>query len=603
MGRLVPANRGFVLAAALAEMRSARRLARTWLFTAIAVGLPFFYFLFNTIDHEATFGTGPLNVAASPRYAMPGAGFLALVALLACTLFLAFDMRGRDRRERIMAVLDARPASNFTLLAARLGGVVVTVWLSALLLVVLMLGTALAASIPLVEPLSALAFVFVDTLPLFVFFGAVVVLLAAALGNRWLVAAVALALLGAWVWALGNVPLRFARPLLGHADLFYNSDILPRFADLPVLLHRASLLLAGAGLIALAAALHPRPAQHRGRTAAIGLALVAAGAAGIGALAWQAVAEVAQLERWRASHTAAQERRGGQRPDIEHVAGEIDIAPGDGLALDIVLRVAPRGGDSLLFSFNPGLAISELLLDGRPASHQHEDGLLEVALPPQAGERVTLSLRAHGAPLVRFAYLDANQSPLDRAILDEFNALGRDAAIFDSRYVALMPAIRWLPAAGASIGGGDPGVAPRDFFTADIEVRAPADWLVAGPGRREAVTGTADEAKFRFQPAAPVPAFALLASRFERRAAQVAGVELEVLLSPKHTHNLAFFADAASQIVERAQELLGAAERAGLAYPYRAFALVETPTTLRAYGGGWRLDTVRSLPGMLLLRE
>ena len=397
--------------------------------------------------------------------------------------------------------------------------------------------------------------------------------------------------------------MRFARPLFGHADLYYNSDILPRFADLPALVHRAALLLVGTGLVALAAALHPRPAQHRARSAAIGVALVAAGAAGIGALAWQAVAEVAQRERWRASHLAAHERSGGQRTDIEHVAGEIDIAPGDGLTLDIAVRVAPQGGDSILFSFNPGLAISELLVDGRPASHQHEDGLLEVALPPQAGERVTLSLRAQGAPLVRFAYLDANQSPLDRVVLDEFNALGLDAAIFDSRYVALMPAIRWLPAAGANVGGGDPGVAPRDFFTADIEVRVPADWLVAGPGRREAVTGAADETRFRFRPAAPVPAFALLASRFERRAAQVAGVELEVLLSPKHTHNLAFFADAASQVVERAQELLGAAQRAGLAYPYRAFSLVETPTMLRAYGGGWRLDTVRAMPGVLLLRE
>ena len=591
------------LAAALAEMRSARRLARTWLFTTIAVGLPFAYFLVRTIEHAAIFGSEPLSMVTAPRYAMPEAGFLALIAFLACTLFLAFDMRGRDRRERMMDVLDTRPASNFALLAARLGGVVATVWLPALLLVVLMQMVALAASIPPVEPLSALAFALVDTLPLLVFFGALVVLLATALGNRWLVAVVALALLAAWVWALGNVPLRFARPLFGHAAMFYTSDILPRIADLPALVHRASLLLAGVGLIALAAALHPRPAQHRGRTAAAGVALVAAGAAGIGALAWQALADDDQFERWRASHAAAQARSGGQRADIEHVEGDVHIAPGDALTLDVSLRARTNAADSLLFSFNPGLAIGELSVDGRPASFQHEDGLLEVALPPQAGESVTLSLRAQGAPLVRFAYLDANQSPLDRVILDEFNGLGLEAALFDSRYVALMPAIRWLPAAGAMVGSDDPDIAPRDFFTADIEVSAPPDWLVAGPGRREAVAGAAGETRFRFQPAAPVPAFALLASRFARRAAQVAGVEMEVLLSPKHVSNLAFLEDASSQVVERAEELLGAARRAGLAYPYRAFSLVEAPTTLRGYGGGWRLDTARSLPGMLLLRE
>ena len=598
-----------LLAAALAELRSARRLARTWLFMAIALGLPLVYFIVRAFEHGHGFGLGPLSHVTAPRYSMPEAGLFALIALLICTLFLAFDMRGRDRRERLADVLDARPASNLAMLGARLAGVVATVWAPTLLLVVVMqaigwLGQALDLPLAPVEPLSALAFLFVDALPLFVFFGALVVFLAALLGNRWLVALAALALLLAWLWALGNVPLRFARPLFGHAALFYNSDILPRFADPPVLVHRLSLLLAALGLVSLAASAHPRPDHRRVRTAALGAALVAAGAAGIGALAWQAQADIDQRERWLASHLAAQLQSGGRRADIEHVQGVVDIAPSAGLTLDIAMRVRPTGADSLLFSFNPGLAIDSLLVDGREAAFEHRDGLLAVPLPPQTGESVSMSLRARGVPLPGFAYLDATVNPQDRVVLDQFNALGLEAAVFDRRYVALMPAIRWLPAAGANVDGDDPGLAPRDFFTADIEVRAPAGWLVAGPGRREALGATATgETRFRFRPAAPVPAFALVASRFARRAATVAGVELEVLLSPKHMRNLAFLEDASGLLVDRLEELLGAARRTGLPYPYRAFALVEAPTMLRGYGGGWRLDTARALPGMLLMRE
>lgn len=594
------------LAAALAEMRSARRLVRTWLFTAIALGLPTAYFIARSFEHDTTLN--PLSQVTAPRYAMPAAGLLALVAFLACTLFLAFDMRGRDRRERLADVLDARPASNLVLLGARLAGVVATVWVPTVLLVVLMqtvgwLGRALDLPLAPVEPLSALAFLFVDTLPLFVFFGSLVVFLATLLGNRWLVAAMALALLCAWLWALGDVPLRFARPLFGHAALFYNSDILPRLADVPTLVHRLSLVVAALGLIALAASAQPRPDQRRGRTAALGAALVAAAAAGIWALAWQAQANIDQRTEWRASHVAAQQRSGGRRADIEHVQGTVDIAPGEALTLDIAMRVRPTAGDSLSFSFNPGLAVDALLVDGGQAAFEHRDGLLAVALPPPAKERVVVSLRARGTPLAHFAYLDATVSPQDRVVLDEFDALGLEAAVFDSRYVALMPATRWLPAAGANVDCDDPGLAPRDFFTADIEVRVPAGWLVAGPGRRRAVAGASEEARFRFQPAAPVPAFALLASRFARRAVAVAGVELEVLLHPDHVRNFAFLEDVAGILVDRVEELLGAAERAGLPYPYRAFALVEAPATLRGYGGGWRLDTARALPGMLLMRE
>lgn len=603
-----PATVPLVLAAALAEMRSARRLARTWLFTAIALGMPLIYFITQGIDHGFGAGLPPLGQVTAPRYAMPGAGVFALIAFLTCTLFLAFDMRGRDRRERLADVLDVRPASNVALLGARLAGVIATVWLPTLLLVVLMqtigwLCQALDLPLAPVEPLSALAFLFVDALPLFVFFGALVVFLATLLGNRWLVAVVALALLFTWLWALGNTPLRFARPLFGHAALFFNSDILPRFADLPALVHRLSLLLAALGLVFFAAAAHPRPDHHRGRAAALGAALVAAGAAGIGALAWQAQADIDQRERWRASHLAAQLQSGGERADIEHVQGTVDIAPGAALTLDIAMRVRPTGTDSLLFSFNPGLAVDSLRLDGHEAAFEHRDGLLEVPLPSQSEASVSMSLRARGIPRPRFAYLDATVNPQDRVVLDQFNALGLEAAIFDSRFVALTPAIRWLPAAGANVDGDDPGLAPRDFFTADIEVRVPAGWLVAGPGQRLEVAATSGQTRFRFQPAAPVPMFALVASRFERRAATVAGVELEVLVSPKHVRNLAFLEDASGVLVDRIDELLGAAQRAGLPYPYRAFALVEVPATLRGYGGGWRLDTTRALPGMLLMRE
>lgn len=607
-GRPARANPSFVLAAALAEMRSARRLVRTWLFTAIAVGVPLIIFV-SRAAHHGTYGAfDPMDAMAGPRYAMPMVGLVALLAFLVCTVFLAFDVRARDQRDRLADVLDARPASNTTLLGARLAGIVATVWAPAALLVTLMhaLGWAgVTFDLPLAppEPLSTIRFLFVDLLPLAVFFAALVMCLAIVLRNRWLVAVAALALLVAWLWSLGNVSLHHARPLLGHAALVFNSDILPRVADAPALLHRAALLVAAAGLVALAAAAHPRPDAGRTRRTAAGAGLLLLGAAGIGGLAWQAHGDRADVEGWWQAHMAAQERNGA-RPDIEHMEGKVDIAPGDALTLDIALRVRPTGTGPLLFSLNPGLAISSLQVDGAPAAFEHQSGLLTVTAPPARGEPVLMALRAHGRPSTRFAYLDAILRPQDRLIVDETTMLGLEAAVFDARYVALMPAIGWLPLAGANVGLDDPGRAPRDFFTLDLEVDAPAGWVVAGPGRRHAVAGApSDRARYRFNPSAPLPPFALIASRFERRATEVAGVTLEILLSPKHTRNLDFLADATEPLAARLTELLGDASQAGLAYPYGAFALVEVPATLRGYGGGWRLDTVRALPGMVLMRE
>ena len=69
------------------------------------------------------------------------------------------------------------------------------------------------------------------------------------------------------------------------------SDLIPRMTNGPGLVQRLALWLLSAGLIALAAAFHPRPdSGSKTRRVAVGSALVAVAALTIGTLAWQATA-------------------------------------------------------------------------------------------------------------------------------------------------------------------------------------------------------------------------------------------------------------------------------------------------------------------------
>ena len=122
---------------------------------------------------------------------------------------------------------------------------------------------------------------------------------------------------------------------------------------------------------------------------------------------------------------------------------------------------------------------------------------------------------------------------------------------------------------------------------------------MAGPGRPETNAGN----RVRFRPGAPVPSVALFAAAFERRALEVAGVTLELLLHPGHAGSFDFFADATDELKARLGEMFSEAERVGLSYPYNSLAVVEVPSRLRGYGGGWRMGTVLTQPGVLLLRE
>ncbi|MCY3841019.1 MAG: hypothetical protein OXH09_20640 [Gammaproteobacteria bacterium] len=101
-----------------------------------------------------------------------------------------------------------------------------------------------------------------------------------------------------------------------------------------------------------------------------------------------------------------------------------------------------------------------------------------------------------------------------------------------------------------------------------------------------------------------VPEIGIVAGPFERRAAQVGGVELELLVHSAHSRNVELLAEAVgSAVLDRVEELLADAARLGLPYPYPSLTLVEAPSRLRGYDGAWRMDTTLALPGILLFKE
>ena len=91
--------------------------------------------------------------------------------LMVGLIFLAFDIRARDERDRIAEVLDSRPMSNLSLLAGRLTGLVLVAWMPVLVLAVLFQAIGGAAQLfewwmgEMVQPVSLMVFVFLDALP------------------------------------------------------------------------------------------------------------------------------------------------------------------------------------------------------------------------------------------------------------------------------------------------------------------------------------------------------------------------------------------------------------------------------------------------------
>ncbi len=604
-----------VLGIARAEARLTRRLVRYWVFLALAFILVVGSYLYYAFIHSFFSSYSASVGAISPRYLIAGLGLWGMVFFMIGQIFLAFDVRSRDERERIVEVIESRPCTNLELVVGRFLGLLLMAWVPLVAMVALVwllgvLGRGLGWVIgePL-EPWSVFAFAILMAIPAMSFILALVFLIALVFRNRLVTALGTLVLLVLGIVMLFRVPIDLV-PLVdfnGAYSLNFPSELVPELFVWPSLVQRGSLMAAALGLLLLAAVAHPRLESGSRRTWALGgVAFLVLAAAGMGLLYQQAMTARARSDAWETAHEA---KRDEPAPDVELIRGEVAIHPGRSLTGELEIGFSAPGDAGLeqaLFTLNPGLEVETVTASGRALEFDHREGLLEVTLASSlpAGESSTLSLKFSGEPDVTFGYLD---SAIKLSELKLMNAnmilLGYNPGVFHSNYVALMPGVRWLPAAGSDVGRDDPHRA-TDFFRLDLTVELPEAWLAAGPGRRRTVDGAAaGRVRYRFAPPAPLPEAALVASRFESRSTEIAGVELELLLHPEHMGNIEIFEEAGEEIHTWIDEKLREAAEIGLPYPYDALTLVEVPTTLRGYGGGWRMDTAMAPPAMLLLRE
>jgi ABC-type transport system involved in multi-copper enzyme maturation permease subunit len=601
-----------VWAIARSELRLTRRLARYWVFVSIAalaailnyVNFYFVHYFFSPYSASAA--------AANPRFFMSQFGVNFVLLFLLGVVFLGFDLRARDRRERIVEVLDALPITNLELVAGRAIGLLLASWIPMLVLIGLVSIVAAILGNPL-EPYSTIAAALFMAVPGFTCSIGLVYLLTVVLRHRLAAAVVSLAvIIGSFFVSLWWIPV-WATPFIdvtGGYAVPFPTDLAPQMITLPGLLQRLGFTLAGAGFLMLTAAFHPRRDDSRRSTltlAALATIVVAAGL--VGSMARDNYRPIQLGRAWLAAHEA---RRDEPVPDIVSVAGSVKLDPPRSVAIDLDLRFrapADEGLDRALFTLNPGLVVQSVTdASGSALQFDHKDGMLDVVLSGrlEPGASSSIALVAAGLPDDRFSYLDAAINPLELpAAKAQIVVLGYEPMVFRKKHVSLLPGLRFLPASGTEAGRGDPRRRAPDFHEVDLEVEVPEGWLVAGPGRRQEpqTHAAAGSERFRFAPHGFVPEVALVAGPFESRSVEIDGVLLELLLHKGHLANLEFFADAAPEIERWLTERLDEVRRVGLDYPYDALTLVEVPMILRGFGGGWRQDSTLIQPALVLMRE
>ncbi len=599
---------------ASAEMRTCLRLVRTWVFVSIGLLVCVVQWFSLTATHAESSTLFPAAGIYSPRYLTSNLGSTIVLMATLGMLFLAFDIRSRDIRSRMGEVIDCRPFSNIELLTGRLLGIVLLLAIPAYLAVIFFYVFGMSAEAAdfrfggALETSSVFAFLVWDIIPNLLLWGSMTVLAAILFRFRLIVVVLMLVLIGLYFYISVQMPFFLALAVVTYTGLAtLPSELAPEFVNAQIIVNRSLVLLLSAGFLALAAALHPRQANAGVRPTLwiTGSAASLIAVFGVWALVMGALGDRQQIATWASIHSVYESH---SETDVHKVSGVVDIAPGRGIDLDLVIALnaetSPTDG-SWLFNLNPGYKITQISVNGTEIDdYQFENGLLRVPHNNSAASIVEIGIVASGVPNASFAYLDSPivWSELNGIAGQQLYWLGQENYIFHSQFVALMPGVSWFPTSGAAVGKTAWEDRPMDFFELDIEVVVPTDWTVAGPGTRELVSSER-RVTYRFNPTNPIPNLALVGSKFERRALSVQGMELELLVSKKHAGNLELLDIAVPHIQSWIDERLAILQDSGLEYPFGTLSFVEVPLSLRVYGGGWRADTTTAPPGIQMIRE
>ncbi len=594
-----------IWAIASAEARLTRRLARFWIFLILSavVGAAF---LSLYLFYHYWSSTSATLALLNPRFLLGVVGGFFLLGYSLAVMFLAYEVRARDERERVAEPLDIRPVSNLELMFGRLIGILIPSYIGIAVIVLLFSGISALIDVGF-EPVSMLLYLTMATIPALVFFIGLTFAVSVAVRSRAISAVVLLVVLGALFMVIfGIIPTTFRNyPLFDVVSLFSMgtpSDILRWSVDGAGVLHRLGVLLLGIGLVMLAAALHPRRDDgSRGQRLGLSAGLVAIGALAMTAPVLRTSSDLAKQAQWRNAHAAHAAERA---PDVRSIDATVQIDPPSGLTLEATITFAAPADHELseaLFSLNPGYSIDNLTVGTTGITPDFDNGLLTVALSPPlaAGQERTLTLKAHGQPERDFAYLDSVRNPFTEPSTNgPFFLLGYRPLLYQRGFVALMPGGFWLPAGGAAVAAPGTGERPGDPFRLTLKATIPDGWKVAGPGKR-----LGDGRTVSWAPTAPVESVALVASRFESRELDVDGTHFELLLHTTHAKQFEVLSIAKSELEKKLKEKLAEMKKLGLSYPYDGLTLVEVPPTLRGYRGGWRLESALGPSGMVLLRE
>ncbi|MCY4656156.1 MAG: ABC transporter permease [Gammaproteobacteria bacterium] len=538
--------------------------------------------------------------------------FLVLVFGIGIVAYTC-DLHRRESTARLEEVVYAKAWSNSVLVASRVLGVTVFASFSYLAVISLILIVALAARMfgvsgVEIPQISVIFKACVLQAPIyFLFMSALVASISYCSRSSVLSMVLGIGIIVGLDYVMDFMPAWMAASFVPES-LHIPSDLDPASIT-SGLFKQIALIGLSIGLIILAGFFMQRN-DNVSRNAQLGLcgSAFALSVALIGLQMMIAYQTVQQRNEWLTNHEEHFAKTNSAVYDIDKIVGRITVDPSQGIdaSYEIHTSVGETTENSeLVVVLNPGLNVSNLLLNGESTAFTFADGLLSVPIPASTtNSNVQVEFACRGELDMDFGYFYSNLGIFaeNKTLGDLPTALGQKFSILNDNVVALMPTTAFYPLKVPEHLSAPSLNEPRDFFALDLTVDVPRGWHVAGASKLVSESDQ-DDWSFHVAPQGKIHQFALIVDEYHRVATQINGIEFELLLHPDHTKNLVLFGEIWPKIQEDIVDWLEDVHKSGLHYPHSSFSIAEVPASLRIYENDFEQTNLQTLPGLFLLNE
>jgi hypothetical protein len=267
-----------------------------------------------------------------------------------------------------------------------------------------------------------------------------------------------------------------------------------------------------------------------------------------------------------------------------------------------IINDADAAISKALFSLNPGLEITGLMMNGQKMEFTRDKHLVRCNLPQSLdpGQNAIVEFKYSGTIDERICFLDIEGDKLlERHGPDFITVSQKRHAILDDKCILLTPESVWYPIAGWTFGSRIAVRPVRQFSQYTLNFNTMSDIIPVSQGQ-----AVREGENWIFNSETSLPGISIAAADYEQKKISIDSLDISYYYLPGHdvfTEHLPLIGDTLTSLIH--ETMMDYERLTGLKYPYRTMNFVEAPVQFYAYKRIWTLTQDYVQPQMVLYPE